>query len=216
MSPSYIAVLDHQHLDNSVFLSAFARSLSQHGSSRKGIVVHGDSPYTDRLIQTGIMRADARLRAIKDLNRRLIGLFADQGVSTIGVHGYQKEMVRVDGDQDIELDQGEIEQLHSTPHLLLSCLAAHGNETDHIPLPSFVSALAKTYTDAEILLFSMKEEDEILTKKEQVNYSWQELPESFKEGSLPEEFREYKQPVTLTTATDFANWPDLNNATKIQ
>lgn len=68
MSKSFIAVLDHEHLENSIFLTSFAKSLAQLGD-RKGIVIHGDSPYTDRLIQTGMMREDARLRAIKDLNK---------------------------------------------------------------------------------------------------------------------------------------------------
>ena len=48
------------------------------------------SEYTDRLMQTGMMREDARKRAVMDLNRRLITLFADHGVSAIGLNGFQK------------------------------------------------------------------------------------------------------------------------------
>ncbi len=72
----YIAVLDYEHLDNGMFLTAFAKALSQQKS--RGIILHGDSEYTERLIQTGIMREEATIRAMKDLNHRLVALFADE------------------------------------------------------------------------------------------------------------------------------------------
>ncbi|MDZ7756314.1 hypothetical protein [Rhodohalobacter sp.] len=132
----FIAVLDHQHLENSVFLTAFAKSLAKLGD-RKGIIVHGDSPYTDRLIQTGMMREDARLRAIKDLNKRLIGLFADQGIPTIGVHGFQKEMATIK-EGELWFNKEKIEDLHDIPNLLLSNLVDEMTDAQNMfPFPNF-------------------------------------------------------------------------------
>ncbi len=214
MPKSYIAVLDHEHLDNSVFLTSFARSLSQHGH-RKGLVVHGDSPYTDRLIQTGMMREDARLRAIKDLNRRLIGLFADQGASAIGVHGYQKGLVKKDS-TGVSINTDSLEQLHSTPHLLISSLVEEEKKTAYVPVPEFVKSISPSIEDTEIILFSRKEEDEILVDESETTLSWDDLPEGFEEETLPAEFQNFNFPVKMTTATAFSNWPNLEKVTKIR
>ncbi len=213
MPINFIAVLDHEHLENSVFLTSFARSLAKLGD-RKGIVIHGDSPYTDRLIQTGMMRKDARLRAIKDLNKRLIGLFADQGVATIGVHGFQKKLVStVNG--ALNLDKDALEALHATPNLLISNLVNKNDEPEHIPLPSFAKFMETRLEEAEILLFSKNEKDEILISDSKKHLNWKDLPDGFAETTLPDEFRNFDHPVKMTTATDFANWPDLKKVTSI-
>lgn len=214
MPINFIAVLDHHHLDNSVFLTTFAKSLAKLGD-RKGIIIHGDSPYTDRLIQTGMMREDARLRAIKDLNKRLIGLFADQGIPTIGVHGFQKEMATIK-EGELFLDRKKIEDLHDIPNLLLSNLADDDGDQKHVPLSKFSAAISKTFDDAEILLFSMNEKDEILVQEEQKTMKWDELPAEFEEKSLPEEFHNFGYLVKITTATDLANWPNLKKSTIIE
>lgn len=214
MSIQFIAVLDYEHLENSIFLTSFAKSLAKLGD-RKGIVIHGDSPYTDRLIQTGMMREDARLRAIKDLNKRLIGLFADQGVATIGVHGFQKGLVTKSG-AEISLDLESLHSLHDTPNLLISNLAEENGEPQHVPLPHFARSLGHDLKEAEILLFSKNEKDEILISESESRLFWHELPAGFAETTLPDEFRNFAQPVKLTTATDFANWPNLKKVTKIE
>ena len=219
MTINFIAVLDHHHLENSVFLTAFAKSLAQLGD-RKGIVIHGDSPYTDRLIQTGMMREDARLRAIKDLNKRLIGLFADQGIPTIGIHGYQKGLVR-NTDKGIDINLEALEDLHEIPNLLISNLvepntSSEEKDPDHVPLPQYVKGFSNTFKDAEVFLFSMNEKDEIIISESHQDLEWEKLPETISKESIPEEFREYKKPVKITTATDFANWPNLKKVTRIK
>ncbi|MDR9418177.1 hypothetical protein [Gracilimonas sp.] len=214
MSIQFIAVLDHEHLDNSVFLTAFARSLSNLGD-RKGLVVHGDSPYTDRLIQTGMMREDARLRAIKDLNKRLIGLFADQGIPTIGLHGFQKGLITKKS-TFLHVDIEGLNKLHSAPNLLISNLVDKNGEPEHIPLPDFINSLSGTFTNAEVLLFSKNEKDEIIISESEDEFTWNKLPSTVSEETIPEEFKNYGQPVKVTTASDFSNWPDLKKVTAIQ
>ncbi|SMO96950.1 hypothetical protein [Gracilimonas mengyeensis] len=213
MPIQYIAVLDREHLDNSVFLTAFAKSLAQHGS-RKGIIVHSDSPYTDRLIQTGMMREDARLRAIKDLNRRLVGLFADQGISTIGVHGYQKGLIKKEAGT-VQLSKEVLNELHDSPHLLVSSLVEQDDEVVHVPLPEVVKVLSRSLDEPDVLLFSRKEKDEIILSDNNKEYRWEDLPTRFEEETLPEEFQNFDFPVHVTTATAFAQWPNLKKVTKI-
>lgn len=214
MSKSFIAVLDHEHLENSIFLTSFAKSLAQLGD-RKGIVIHGDSPYTDRLIQTGMMREDARLRAIKDLNKRLIGLFADQGIATIGIHGFQKGLI-ARKENGIEVDIKALNALHSTPNLLLSNLIEENGETVHLPLPQFARSIKQNIDESEILLFSKNEKDEILISESQSEFTWSDIPETFTKESIPDEFQNFNHSVKITTATDFANWPNLKKVTFIQ
>lgn len=214
MPKSFIAVLDHEHLENSIFLTSFAKSLAQLGD-RKGIVIHGDSPYTDRLIQTGMMREDARIRAIKDLNKRLIGLFADQGIATIGIHGFQKSFI-TKNNHGIEVDIDALNSLHSTPNLLLSNLVEENGEPVHLPLPEFAGAINQNISESEILLFSKNEKDEILVSESQNEFNWDDIPESFAEESIPDEFQNFGYSAKITTATDFANWPNLKKVTFIQ
>lgn len=214
MSINYIAVLDHHHLENSIFLTSFAKSLAKLGD-RKGIIIHGDSPYTDRLIQTGMMREDARLRAIKDLNKRLIGLFADQGVATIGIHGFQKGLVKKKSGK-IDLDTDALQSLHATPNLLISNLVDENGKTSHVPLPDFAKSISKALSKVEILLFSKKEKDEILISKSEEKLLWDHLTDEFLGESIPDEFQDFNYPVKLTTANDFKNWPKLEKVTIIQ
>ncbi|MEQ8524463.1 hypothetical protein [Gracilimonas sp.] len=214
MPINFIAVLDHQHLENSIFLTAFAKSLARLGD-RKGLVIHGDSPYTDRLIQTGMMREDARLRAIKDLNKRLVGLFADQGIPTIGIHGFQKGLIKMEGDT-FSLEKEALDAHHASPNLLISNLVEHNGDPKHIPLPEFTRSISLELEHAEILLFSKNEKDEILISETEKKLSWDNLPTEFAESTLPEEFQNFNHPVKLATATDFANWPSLKKVTKIE
>ncbi|MEX2604206.1 MAG: hypothetical protein WD361_08375 [Gracilimonas sp.] len=214
MPINFVAVLDHEHLENSIFLKSFAKSLAKLGD-RKGIIVHGDSPYTERLIQTGMMREDARLRATKDLNKRLIGLFADQGVVAIGIHGFQKGLIKKNGVK-IKLDVKGLQQIHSVPNLLISNLAEGDDGPKYVPLTEFAYSISQQLEHAEILLFSKNEKDEILISESETRLSWGDLPKGFAEESLPEEFKNFDKSVKITTASDFANWPNLKNVTIIQ
>lgn len=210
---SYLAFLDAEHLENSIFLTAFAKSLAQQGN-RQGIIIHGDSEYTERLIQTGMMREDAQIRAAKDLNRRLIGLLADQGVSAIGIHGYQKGLVKKYSN-GLVLDNNQLQSLHATPCLVISNLVEEGDEIISAPLPTLAKLFTEALEDSEIVLFSNKEKDEILISQEQNEANWQDLNPDFRANTIPKEFKNFNEPVLITTATDFANWPKLKKVTKI-
>lgn len=110
----YIAFIDYKNLDNSLFLKSLASATaSQDAKITPRIFIHSDSEYTERLIQTGMMRDDARSRAIRELNKHLVILFADYGVPAIGLNGYQRGLATFDTDAGrLTIDHG---YLHSLP-----------------------------------------------------------------------------------------------------
>lgn len=200
----FIAVLEYEQLDNGLFLTAFARSLARRKS--RGIVLHGDSEYTERLIQTGMMREDARIRAIKDLNHRLIALFADQGISAIGLNGYQKSMIRVQNGE-LHINRNVIDTLPVHPMLLISNLAESTESGRPVPvsLPELSEKLQMLYSVCDITVFSIHEASEIVKNELPVKTSAQSLGDEFKTRHLPEGFRQSETSILLTTADAFGS-----------
>ena len=199
---NFLAVLDFEHLDNGMFLTAFAKSLAQKKES--GIIIHSDSEYTDRLIQTGMMREDARLRAIKDLNHRLIALFADQGISTIGVNGHQKSLIQLKGDE-IRINRDQIKRFPSQPMLLISGLAEDlsGESPKALSLPDMARSFQNSFDIAEITIFSMDENSSFIKGDFPQEIIPSEKDSSFLEKHVPESFRSFKQKVQLNTPDTF-------------
>lgn len=192
----YIAALDYNHLDNGVFLTAVARALArqQEAQAARAIVVHGESEYTERLIQTGIMREEATVRAIKDLNHRLIALFADQGVSAVGLNGYQRESITLK-DGDLNIDMNYFEDLHQGPVLLLSNLVLdrQSGQPTPIPLPRYIDFLHGQFSPDEVFLFSKFD-----------HTSPKERPENpGADQQIPDDLKGLSIPVQITTTEAF-------------
>jgi len=208
----YIAVIDYHHLDNGLFLKELARSLARHKSSR-GLIIHGESEYTERLIQTGMIREDAAVRAIKELNHRLIALFADYGVPAIGINGYQRSMVTL-GKTSVEIDRNQFYRLPSEPHLLLSNLVEHHTRKKPLPLEldKFAFALSNAFDIQDIILFSLDDSNDFIKKERAENLSRKELNSSPLKLQVPGIFRECTFPVRLTTARAFGEYPVLNES----
>ncbi|REL38168.1 hypothetical protein DYD21_06045 [Rhodohalobacter sp. SW132] len=212
MNIEYIAVLDHDHLDNGLFLTSFAKAVASH--SERGLILHSDSAYTDRIIQTGVMRADARIRAIKDLNHRLIALLADQGVSAIGLNGYQREMITIDN-SGIDVDLDKFRQLPTQPVLLLSTLiySLQEDKPVHAKLPVLAGLLMEKFETENLYLFTKSEDDDIIKKELPSKLSEIENAGEFIQQRVPDEFHNNLLNGKLTTATDFQNYPDIKNCT---
>lgn len=213
----YLAALDYEHLDNGVFLTSLARSISQQKDVRP-IIIHGDSEYTERVIQTGVMRREATIRSIKDLNHRLIALLADQGVSTIGINGYQRELITLE-DEILSLDLDFFESLPSQSALLLSTLVfdKENGSPKPIELSRFATFLKETLPVSELFIFSASDSDEIFTKEDPLPaMAWDELSEDYRSSYIPEEFHRYDQPVRLTTAREFDLIPKLDKTSLIE
>lgn len=201
---NFLAVLNYEHLDNGMFLTAFAKSMSQQKS--RGIILHGDSEYTERIIQTGVMRQDATIRSIKDLNHRLIALLADHGVSTIGVNGYQKSLVTVSSG-NIQIDKGQIEKLPDHPMLLISSLVFNSDNKSVEPVS--ISDLAFAFQDT----LNIKTVT-VFSKKESVNIMREDLPKRIDlnradtellNAHVPNAFQSSERVVFLTTPNLFGS-----------
>jgi hypothetical protein len=198
----YIAVLDYEHLDNGVFLATFARSLAQ--KKRRGIIIHGDSEYTDRIIQTGMMREDARVRAIKELNHRLVALFADEGVSTIALNGFQKNLITFNK-SDLILDKSQLLNLPSHPTLLISNLVRKPDSDQLVaaPLPQLADTLSSAFDIEKIILFSTDDSADIIKKDLPDSLCPKETENGFLEQHVPPSFHSYGDTIHLRTATTF-------------
>lgn len=214
MSIDYIAVLDHEHLDNGLFLTAFAKAVASH--KHRGLILHSDSAYTDRIIQTGVMREDARLRAIKDLNHRLIALFADHGISAIGLNGYQQEMIVI-SDEAVQVDHEKIENLPKEPVLLLSSLVYSVREQKPVSgsLARIALAMKHSLQIDDLYLFTRSEEDQIIKKELPATLSGADDADKFIKTYIPHEFQELPLDAKLTTAAEFQNYPDIKNMTDL-
>lgn len=212
----YIAVLDHEHLDNGLFLSSFARALSSHKG--RGIILHSDSKYTDRLIQTGMMREGARIRAIKDLNHRLVALFADEGVATIGVNGYQRELIKTSEDGEFIVDTKQFHNFPVEPMLLVSSLIYSEKSKTSVssPIEDVANALRQNLDIEHVILFSISESGDIIKENLPERITNSEKNRSFIEEKVPKEFRDINFKTYLTTARDFSDFPKMKNFTVLE
>ena len=208
----YIAILDYEHLDNGLFLTKFARAVSRH--HKPGIILHGDSAYTERLMQTGMFREDARIRATKDLNHRLIALLADNGVSAIGLNANQRSLVSLKDDSLI-VNEKRFNALHSTPLLVMSNLVQDMNSEKNdkniisTPLTKLASALRNQLEIKRIFVFSMNENEDTIQSVFSENLKWTNFETELRKEFLPGIFQDEDElKITLTTAEKFGEYPE--------
>lgn len=197
----FISVLNYEQLDNNFFLTSFAKSLAK--KKDPGIILHGDSEHTERVIQTGMMREDAEIRAMKELNRRLVSLLADEGIPSVGINGYQKSAFRQNG-KEILASRKALESIPAGPVLILSGLIE--NESGQITrasLPAMAYAIQILFTIPEITIFSKKKDIEIMADGFPYKVIPSETDQEFKELHIPEEFYTYDKPVILQAPTKF-------------
>lgn len=213
---TYLVALDYEHLDNGMFLTAFAGALAQHSKPRI-IIVHGDSAYTERIIQTGVMRDEALRLSTKGLNHRLVALFADEGVSCIGLNGYQRQFISRN-ESGLHINKNYLENLPPQPVLLISNLVhdARYDQPQPVGLPPLTAALRQALDVDESFLFSRSDADEIIQNDLPDKLCWDTLAADFKEQYLPAEFRNSQFPLRLTTARLFRNLPDTSGTTLIR
>lgn len=198
----FLAILDYDHLDNGVFLTSFAKSLSK--KEKRGIIIHSDSEHTERIIQTGVIRQEAKIRAIKELNHRLVALFADEGVSTIALNGFQKSLLKIGGDI-IEFDKKQINALPDPPMILISNLAVDIRANDYrtVPLSDMAELLSDQFGIDAITIFSMDESSDFIKQDFPEMMKLSEADQSFVEKHIPENLRDLSTQIRLKTASTF-------------
>lgn len=216
----YIAALDYEHLDNGVFLTTLARSLSQQQDNDKirSIIIHADSEYTERIMQTGVMREQARVRSVKDLNNRLVALFADQGVSTIGINPNQRNFITLK-DGRLRLDRSFLNSLPEEPVLLLSTLVEDLDNQQPVvlELKRLLTFLNNEIDADEVFIFTKSDEAEVFTTSDELkSLQWDALDDSYKKQQIPDELENLSLTVRMTTARDFNQLPSLDNTILIK
>jgi acid stress-induced BolA-like protein IbaG/YrbA len=197
-----LAALDHVHLDNVPFLMRLAQSVSN-SADYKPLFIHGDNDHTEQIIQQGIMRNKAEIQCIKTLNHRLVGLFADEGVSALGIHAYQKKAISLKHNQ-LQINQSFFESLPPVP-IILSTLAwdeDKGSST-RIKLPKMVNYIHENLSAEPVYCFSLQEKMKFGDSGRPIEKSWDSISENFKEEHIPREFRNYNHPLRLIPVQSF-------------
>lgn len=68
----------------------------------------------------------------------------------------------------------------------------------------------------EFFIFSASDSDELFTKENKPDeVKWDELDNDYRNAFIPREFKQFNQPVRLTTAREFNQIPDLKNTSLI-
>lgn len=198
----FLAVLNYEHLDNGFFLTTLAKSLKKR--EKRGLILHEDSEYTERIIQTGVMRDEATIRCYKDLNHRLVALFADEGISTIGLNGFQKNLLKKK-DESLEIDYQTLKNLPIEPMILLSSIGL--NEDSDKPIPISISDLAasisKEFNVQTIDLFSIKENSEIISDNLPKTVIPKISDDLFRSEHIPKSFEIFDKEVRIQSPNSF-------------
>lgn len=217
----YLAALDHDHLDNGVFLTTLARSLAQQQQNDKNIrsiIVHTDSEYTERIIQTGVMRKEATIRSLKDLNKRLVALLADEGVSTIGINPYKRNFITLE-DGKLQLDHSFLNNISDQPILLISTLVQDLDQNKEVlvELTRLLTFLQQELNTYELVIFSKSDKSEVFTNNDMPSkISWKSMDKEFRQVQIPDEFSKFNRQCYLITARDLGQFPSLENAILIE
>lgn len=203
----YLAILDYEHMDNAFFLKSFADALGAHQHGR-GLILHTDSEYTNRIMQSGMMREEAQIRSFKDLNHRLVALLADHGAPVIGINGYQRDTITVKN-QKLTLNSDYLKKLPESVHLLLNPLVKNldENRIELRPLPEIASCLITTFSVPEVYVFSARENEEIFTDKDTVVQQVRPNEPISDEISemIPDDFKNMPFSYKILSVNDFRN-----------
>lgn len=199
---NYIAVLSYEHLDNGLFLTSFAKALAQ--KKKRGIIIHEASEYTERIIQTGVMRDDATVRCLKELNHRLVALFADQGIPVIALNGHQKDLICLSGDE-IVVNFSILDKLPKEPVILISALALKQptKTTEPVCVSAIADDIRKHYNLSYIELFSTIDNSEFIVDNLPKVFSPTEAKKEFLNKNVPSSFHQYSGQIRLQSPATF-------------
>lgn len=155
----YLFILDHEHLDNGGFLKLLSKKIAALRLDNF-MLLHSDSAHTERIIQTGVMREQATIRSIKELNHRLTALFADEGVPLIAMNGFQRDTIRVASEDEhiLHIDANYLKRLGGQTHVLLSSLAGREHTPKPVPLAPLAEALHEALAFDYVIAFDASED----------------------------------------------------------
>ncbi len=201
MESTLIILLDSEHLDQNLFMKSFAQKLGAF-KNRRIILVHGDNSYSQQLIKNGMSEHEAIERSIKEINLKLISLLADSGLSSIGIHGYQRDLVIIENDF-IQIDGNYLHTLPLQVIITFSNLVSKSTGKHHSTISSAQLGfeLSCQFENSICLCFAISENANLSFKEQQPN-------ETELLNLVPEEVLRAGKSYFLTTLTDFQ--ADLN------
>jgi hypothetical protein len=200
-----LLVLDDAHLGNTLFMKAFGHSLGSLKGHRLAIL-HASERYTDSLIQTGMFRSDAAVRAARELNRKLVTWLADHGVSCASMHGDQRGLFSM-RNGTLNVDRAKLDSFAPQSTWLISTLVSHEDGTSGaVPLSEMARFLEIHIPADHVVVFSMSESDEILNPEGNTHLDWSQRLDFIER--LPTEFKDYSHPLVLSGTGSLGLIPD--------
>lgn len=190
-----LLVLDDAHLGNALFMKAFGHSLSSLKGHRLAIL-HASERYTDSLIQTGMFRSDAAVRAAREINRKLVTWLADHGVSCASMHGDQRGLF-TRRDAQLHVDRIKLDTFAPQSTWLISTLIAQEEGAIGTVSLSEMARFLEIHIPADhVVVFSMAETDEILNPDGNSHLNWSQRTDFIER--IPNEFKAYTHPLILS------------------
>lgn len=115
--PIYLLYLDRYHLDDPLFLSSMAQRMKRVKRRLPPLLfLHNSGEQTERLLEAegyfskreeGLLHLQTSKelalleRAMRDVNRRIVGTLTDEGVHTVGFHGLDRGLLRIGADGQV-------------------------------------------------------------------------------------------------------------------
>ncbi len=196
-----LLVLDDAHMGNALFMKAFGQSIKTVKTSRI-VILHASDRHTESLMQTGMFRADAAVRAARETNRKLVTWLADYGLSCIGMHGDQRRLFTRRKDR-LDVDRSKLESYAPESVWLVSTLTCDENGRILSENLSEMARFLEIHLPVdEVVLFSATQADPIIKPDDSAHLEWAQRIDFI--DQIPLEFRDYNHPVVLGGTTALA------------
>jgi len=200
-----LLVLDDAHMGNALFMKAFGHSLSSLKGHRLAIL-HASERYTDSLIQTGMFRSDAAVRAAREINRKLVTWLADHGISCASMHGDQRGLFTL-RDGQLQVDRSKLDTFAPQSVWLISTLVAQEDDVaGTVSLSEMARFLEIHIPTDHVVAFSMSESDDILNPEANTHLDWGQRIDFIER--IPNEFKDYAYPLVLSGTGSLGLIPD--------
>jgi hypothetical protein len=204
-----LILIDYIHLDNALFMKSLAQEIGRINDKHEVMLIHGTSPYQERLKAAGYEHNKARLRSSKELNRRMIALLADEGVAAVGIHAFQRSLFSRDNkSKQLMVNTETLKTMNLTSTLVLSNVGQIDDDVyDLLSISEMAEALLRQ-TDYEYCF--------TFPATEKMNV---DLPDKLDQASrlnlLPEELLDYECDARMINVKDISKLDNFSVSAEI-
>jgi|GEM_PF-4334721 hypothetical protein len=204
-----LILIDYIHLDNALFMKSLAQEIGRINDKHEVMLIHGTSPYQERLKAAGYEHNKARLRSSKELNRRMIALLADEGVAAVGIHAFQRSLFSRDNkSKQLMVNTETLKTMNLTSTLVLSNVGQIREDSyDLLSISEMAEALLRQ-TDYEYCF--------TFPATEKMNV---DLPDKLDQASrlnlLPEELLDYECDARMINVKDISKLDNFSVSAEI-